>query len=90
MITRTLIVKNHAGIHTRPAALIAKVASKYSSSLHFIKGTMDVNGKSVMGIITLGSPYKDELEMICDGTDELELAQAIEALFNNRFEEVTT
>ncbi|MDD2232745.1 MAG: HPr family phosphocarrier protein [Sphaerochaetaceae bacterium] len=87
MIQKEIVVSNHAGIHTRPAALIARVASGYKSSLHFQKDSMDVNGKSVMGIITLGCPYKDRITMICDGEDEQALASAIEKLFQNKFEE---
>ncbi|MDY4889022.1 MAG: HPr family phosphocarrier protein [Sphaerochaetaceae bacterium] len=87
MVEKILTIRNHAGIHTRPAALIARVATQYHSSIHFQKGTMDVNGKSVMGIITLGCPYKDKIRMICDGEDEQELATAIENLFERKFEE---
>lgn len=87
MVERVITVTNRAGIHTRPAALIAKTASRYKSSIHFRKDKMDVNGKSVMGIITLGCPYQDKITMICEGADENEQAQAIEELFACKFEE---
>jgi len=88
MITKILTVKNRAGIHTRPAAMIAKVAATYKSEIFFKKATMKINAKSIMGIITLGSPYKDEITMICNGPDEKEQATAMEKLFENRFQEV--
>lgn len=87
MIEEMIVVKNRAGIHTRPAAAIAKLASKYKSDIYFIKDNTKVNAKSVMGIITLGSPYQDRILMQINGEDEQELKEAIVTLFENRFEE---
>ncbi|MFA5448334.1 MAG: HPr family phosphocarrier protein [Sphaerochaeta sp.] len=87
MVTRTLIVANRAGIHARPAASIVKTANQYKSDLFLEKDTMKINGKSIMGIITLGATYQSTITMICEGPDEEELADAIGALFENRFEE---
>ncbi|WP_320128156.1 HPr family phosphocarrier protein [uncultured Sphaerochaeta sp.] len=87
MVDRELTVCNRAGIHARPAANIVKVANKFKSELFLEKETMKINGKSIMGIITLGATYQSKLTMICEGPDEEELADAIQALFKNRFEE---
>ncbi|AEC02791.1 HPr family phosphocarrier protein [Parasphaerochaeta coccoides] len=87
MIERTLTITNRAGIHARPAALIAKVANRYVSDVFFLKDAMKINGKSIMGVITLGATYKSKLTMQCDGPDEAEMADAIEHVFANHFEE---
>ena len=87
MIEKTVTVKNRAGIHARPAALIVKTANSFSSKLYIERDTMKINGKSIMGIITLGASFKTELKIIIEGTDEQEAADAIEQLFINRFEE---
>ncbi len=87
MVEREVEVLNRAGIHARPAALIVKVANKFASSLYMEKDRMKINGKSIMGIITLGASYKSRLVITTDGPDEEEAAQAIEQLFLNRFEE---
>jgi phosphocarrier protein HPr len=87
MIEKTVTVKNRAGIHARPAALIVKTANSFSSKLYIERDTMKINGKSIMGIITLGASFKTELKIIVEGTDEQEAANAIEQLFINRFEE---
>lgn len=87
MITRTLKVANRAGIHARPAAAIVKTANMFKSDLFFERDTMKINGKSIMGIITLGATYQSTITMICEGEDEEALADAISALFANRFEE---
>jgi len=87
MVVREVEVLNRAGIHARPAALIVKIANKFSSNLYMEKDRMKINGKSIMGIITLGAAYKSRLTISTDGPDEQEAADAIEQLFLNRFEE---
>ncbi|MCF7953043.1 MAG: HPr family phosphocarrier protein [Spirochaetales bacterium] len=86
MIEKVVTVKNRAGIHARPASLIVKTANKYDADLFFEKDEMRINGKSIMGIITLGASYKTEIKIITEGTDEEEAAEAIAQLFINRFE----
>ncbi len=87
MVSRTLTVKNRAGIHARPAAMIVKVANKFGSELFMEKDTIKINGKSIMGVITLGAGYKSEIKITCEGEDEVAMADAIEKLFDNRFEQ---
>ncbi|MFA6844483.1 MAG: HPr family phosphocarrier protein [Sphaerochaetaceae bacterium] len=87
MVERVLTIANRAGIHARPAANIVKTANSFKSELTFIKDTMTVNGKSIMGIITLGAPYQTKITMRTVGPDEEAMADAIEHLFENRFEE---
>ncbi|MDD2394775.1 MAG: HPr family phosphocarrier protein [Sphaerochaeta sp.] len=87
MVTRELKVFNRAGIHARPAASIVKLANKYESELYLEKENMKINGKSIMGIITLGATHQSTIVMTCDGPDEQQMADAIQSLFENRFEE---
>ncbi len=87
MVEKIVTVKHRAGIHARPAALIVKTANQFASDFFIEKDTMRINGKSIMGIITLGASYKTELKIVCEGDDEDEAANAIEQLFLNRFEE---
>ena len=87
MTEREVTIKNRAGIHARPAALIVQTANKFDSQISFEKEDDRINGKSIMGIITLGAGYKTTLKVIAEGEDELEAVEAIAALFENRFEE---
>jgi phosphocarrier protein HPr len=82
-----VVVKNRAGIHARPAALLVQTASKYSSSIFLERNGEKVNGKSIMGVITLGAVYNSEIKIIIDGKDEEQALEAIVALFEKRFEE---
>lgn len=87
MTTKEVTIKNRAGIHARPAALIVKTASKFQSEIFLEKGDTKVNGKSIMGIITLGAGYNTKLQVSANGSDEGEAVEAIVRLFENRFEE---
>ncbi|NCC64846.1 MAG: HPr family phosphocarrier protein [Spirochaetia bacterium] len=87
MVSKELKVYNRAGIHARPAASIVKVANQFDSELYLEKDSMKINGKSIMGIITLGATHQSTIIMTCEGPDELQMAQAVEQLFENRFEE---
>jgi phosphocarrier protein len=87
MVEKEVTIKNRAGIHARPAALIVQTANKFDSQISFEKEDDRINGKSIMGIITLGAGYKTTLKVIAEGEDEVEAVEAIVALFENRFEE---
>jgi phosphocarrier protein HPr len=87
MIEKTLIVKNRAGIHARPAALIAQTANKFNCELTLVLGDTEVNAKSIMGVITMAAGYNTSITLKADGSDEKEAVQAIEALFDSKFAE---
>ena len=59
----TVSIKNRAGIHARPAALIVQTASKFASNIWLEKGSDRINAKSIMGIITLGASYGTPLRI---------------------------
>ena len=87
MIEREVTIKNQAGIHARPAALIVQTAGQFSSKVYIEKDGERVNGKSIMGVIALGATHKTALTIITDGSDEREAADAIEGLFETKFGE---
>ncbi len=87
MVEKEVVIKNRAGIHARPAALIVKMANDFKSSIYFEKDGERVNAKSIMGIITLGATYKTPLKVIAEGEDEKEAVEAIADLFERKFEE---
>ena len=87
MTTKDVIIKNRAGIHARPAALLVQTANSFDSEIFIEKENNRINGKSIMGIITLGASYNTKLAIIAEGHDEQEAVDAIVSLFENRFEE---
>lgn len=87
MIEKEVTVKNRAGIHARPAAIIARLANNYECEVTLSRGEVNVNAKSIMGVITMAAGYNSVLTLRCDGADEKEALEAIEALFIGKFEE---
>lgn len=87
MQEQVVTIKNRAGIHARPAALLVQTAGKFKSKIYIEKDGDRINGKSIMGIITLGAGYDTSLRLIVEGEDELNALEAMVRLFNSKFEE---
>ena len=66
---KEVIVKNAQGLHARPAALFVQIASKYNSNITIRKGDERINGKSIMGLLTLGAQKDTKLILEIDGDD---------------------
>ena len=87
MIKQTVTISNKLGLHARPSAQITQAASRFAAEVWLSKSGRRVNAKSIMGVITLGATFNTELKIIANGPDEAKAVDAIEKLFNNRFEE---
>ncbi len=87
MKSKKVKIINRAGIHARPAALLVQTANEYDSQIFLEKDSEKINGKSIMGIITLGATFDSEINIIAEGNDEEEAVQAIATLFENKFQE---
>jgi phosphocarrier protein HPr len=87
MVECLVTIKNRAGIHARPAALIVQTASKFKSRVYLEKDGDRINGKSIMGIITLGASYNALIKILAEGEDENDAVESVKKLFENKFEE---
>ncbi len=87
MIQCDFKIINQLGLHARPAALIAQTAGNYRSAIHLIKDGMQVDAKSIMGVMMLAAEHGCVLRFTAEGPDEKEAAAAIRALFENKFNE---
>ncbi|MBQ7881726.1 MAG: HPr family phosphocarrier protein [Treponema sp.] len=87
MTEKILTVRNRAGIHARPAALIAQTANKYNCEVIIEKDSVSVNAKSIMGVITMAAGYNTNLVLKTDGPDEVAAAEDLVQLFESKFEE---
>lgn len=87
MIETTINIKNKAGLHTRPAATIVKLASKYKCEFFISKDGLNINGKSIIGVMTLAAEMGSELVLTFDGEDEQHAADEIIDFFNRGFDE---
>jgi phosphocarrier protein len=70
MKQREIIIKHKVGLHARPAANFVKAANKFKCEVTLVKDDMKVNGKSIMGILTLGASFNTKVTLIVNGKDE--------------------
>ena len=87
MTERTVTINNRAGIHARPAAILVEAAKNFKCSVFYAKDDSKINGKSIMGILTLGAAYGTKLKLITEGEDEEKAADLLARLFETKFEE---
>jgi phosphocarrier protein len=87
MTEQIITIKNRAGIHARPAALLVQATKDFKSSIYFEKDNDRINAKSIMGIITLGAAYGTEIRIIAEGEDEKAAVETVVRLFESKFEE---
>ncbi len=88
MERRVVKLTNTEGLHARPAAIFVKVANRFSSELEIITSQRKVNGKSIIGIMSLGAFHGETIEILCKGVDEVEMADTLSSLIENGFKEV--
>ena len=87
MLTREVTIRNRAGVHTRPASMIVREASRYKADFYIRKDGYEINGKSIIGVMTLAAEQGATLELLFDGPDEDEAADALADLFERGFGE---
>ncbi len=83
----TVTIKNRAGMHTRPAAELVKTAAKFRSDFTICKDGIEINGKSIIGVMTLAAEQGSQLTLRFDGVDEEEAKNAVVSLFERGFGE---
>ncbi|MEK7384654.1 MAG: HPr family phosphocarrier protein [Elusimicrobiota bacterium] len=87
MTERLFTIKNRLGIHARPAALFVQEAAKFKSQILVIKDGLEVNGKSVMGLMLLAAEGGSKLMVKADGPDEAKALEALGKIFDRKFDE---
>ncbi|GAB6155409.1 HPr family phosphocarrier protein [Desulfosporosinus burensis] len=83
MITKEITIRNSSGLHARPASMWVQMASRYQSSIKIKSNNSEVDGKSILGILSLGLASGSQFELIVDGEDEQEAAESLETLVKN-------
>ena len=87
MIERTVTIANKNGLHARPAAEIVKTAAKFTSEITLVRDDMEVNGKSIMGVMMLAAEFGATLLIRAEGPDAEAAVAALAALIEGRFGE---
>ena len=87
--TGTLTIRNELGLHARAAARIVALGDQFRSQLYFIRNNQEVDGASILSILSLACPKGSRLEARIVGNDSKEFMQALTKLFNERFGEIS-
>lgn len=87
MIRKEIKIANEMGIHARPAGMLANAASRFACEIKLVKDGMEVNAKSIMGIMTLAAGKGSVITVVASGADEAQAAAAIDELFRKKFDE---
>ena len=87
MIEEILIITNKHGLHARPAAHFVKIAGRFKSDIKVVKDGLEINGKSIMGIMMLAAEPGSEITIITNGPDEREAMNALKKLVTRDFYE---
>ena len=87
MEMQTFMIKNRLGLHARAAALLVKTANKFTSEVTIEKDGLEVNGKSIMGILMLAASKGTKITLKVDGRDSVQALQTLGRLIENKFNE---
>ena len=85
MCVKEVVLKNQAGLHSRPATFFIQNANEFKSSIWVEKDERRVNAKSLLGVLSLGITGDNEIRIIADGIDEKEAIDALIALVESGF-----
>jgi len=84
---QTFTIKNRLGLHARAAALLVKTANKFASEVTIEKDGLEVNGKSIMGILMLAASKGTKITLKVEGRDSVQALQTLGRLIENKFGE---
>ena len=87
MAERSVQIVNRNGLHARPAAEIVKAASKFNADITITRDDLEVNGKSIMGVMMLAAEYGSTVMLRATGPDAEQAIDALSKLIADRFGE---
>lgn len=87
MVQQEFEIVNKLGLHARASALFVKTASKFQAEVKLARESVEVNGKSIMGIMMLAASKGTKIRLTIDGPDEQEAMQVIGELIRDGFGE---
>ncbi len=86
-VERQFEIRNRLGLHARAAAKLVHLSNRYAAEIRLLKDEIEVNGKSIMGVLMLAAPRESRIIVKADGPDAVEAVDAIGALIDGKFGE---
>ena len=87
MPQKAVQIVNRMGLHARPAAAFVKLAGVYDSDVFVAKDGVEVNGKSIMGVLMLAAEFGSRITIRAEGEDAEDAVMALSELVDRGFEE---
>jgi len=87
MLVTTLTITNDPGVHLRAAAIFVKEASRFRSDIWVMKDGIEINGKSILGLVSLVAERGSSIRIRVQGEDEAEALAVLTDLVQNKFYE---
>ena len=84
LLKKKVLIRSRMGLHARPAAIFVQVAKRFKSSVQVRKGRRVVDGKSIMGLLTLAAERGAAIDLTINGPDAREALHALEQLVSHR------
>jgi phosphocarrier protein HPr len=86
MVVSEIVIQNQYGLHARPSAAFVEIASSFESDVTLKKGNVEVNGKSIMGLLMLAAEKGSKVTLMVKGSDETAAAEALGNFLNNQMD----
>lgn len=86
-IIKTFTLKNDLGLHARVAVMLVNTAKRFQARITYERNGIIVDGKSILGILTLACPKGGRITITADGPDSADAMEAYETLIENKFGE---
>ena len=87
MVEREVLIRNKLGLHARAAVKFVNLANRYSASVRVVKDDTEIDGKSILGILTLAATQGTPVVLRVSGKDEQEAMKALTMLIKDKFGE---
>ena len=87
MLDKTVVIRNRLGLHARAAVKFVNLSNRFSASVRIVKDGQEIDGKSILGILTLAATQGTSVRLLVSGKDEEAALAALAGLIANRFDE---
>ena len=87
MLQRSIVIRNKLGLHARAAVKFVNTANRFGADVRIVKDESEIDGKSILGILTLAATQGSEIGLRIGGPDEEAAWEALSELISNRFGE---
>jgi phosphocarrier protein len=87
MVEQQIVIQNRLGLHARACSVFVKEAAKYASHITLTRDGLEVNGKSILGVMMLAAERGAELVLRADGEDEAQALAGLVQVVNDKFGE---